>query len=85
MRTTVTLEPDVARLLEDDMRATGATFKEALNRAVRRGLVNGAAVEPDHRQVTFALGTPHGELTHALRIAGALEDEELLRRQESGR
>jgi hypothetical protein len=85
VRTTVTLEPDVARLLEDDMRATGATFKEALNRAVRRGLMNGAAVEPDYRQVTFALGAPRVDLTHALRVAGALEDEELIRKQELGR
>lgn len=38
MRTTVTLEPDVARLLDDQARRTRKSFKETLNAAVRSGL-----------------------------------------------
>ena len=38
MRTTVTLEPDVARLLNDHARKTRKSFKETLNAAVRLGL-----------------------------------------------
>jgi hypothetical protein len=38
MRTTVTLEPDVARLLNDQARRTRKSFKETLNAAVRMGL-----------------------------------------------
>jgi len=38
MRTTVTLEPDVARLLNDQARRTRKSFKETLNTAVRMGL-----------------------------------------------
>jgi hypothetical protein len=38
MRTTVTLEPDVARLLNDQARRTRKSFKETLNTAVRVGL-----------------------------------------------
>ena len=38
MRTTVTLEPDVARLLNDQARRTRKSFKETLNAAVRVGL-----------------------------------------------
>jgi hypothetical protein len=38
MRTTVTLEPDVARLLDDHARRTRKSFKETLNAAVRLGL-----------------------------------------------
>lgn len=38
MRTTVTLEPDVARLLSDQARRTSKSFKETLNTAVRLGL-----------------------------------------------
>jgi len=38
MRTTVTLEPDVARLLDDQARRTRKSFKETLNAAVRLGL-----------------------------------------------
>lgn len=38
MRTTVTLEPDVARLLNDHARRSRKSFKETLNAAVRMGL-----------------------------------------------
>ncbi|MEI8243565.1 MAG: hypothetical protein WCI17_09890 [bacterium] len=38
MRTTVTLDPDVAELLRDAAHGTRRSFKEALNSAVRRGL-----------------------------------------------
>lgn len=38
MRTTVTLDPDVARLLSEHARQTHKSFKETLNAAVRFGL-----------------------------------------------
>ena len=38
MRTTVTIEPDVARMLDDHARRTRKSFKETLNEAVRMGL-----------------------------------------------
>lgn len=38
MRTTVTLDPDVAVQLEKEMKKEGIGFKEALNEALRRGL-----------------------------------------------
>ena len=38
MRTTVTLDQDVARLLRTAMHRTRRSFKETLNAAVRRGL-----------------------------------------------
>lgn len=38
VRTTVTLEPDVARLLNDQAKRTRKSFKETLNDAVRLGL-----------------------------------------------
>jgi hypothetical protein len=38
MRTTVTLEPDVARRLRELSRAQKLAFKDALNTALRRGL-----------------------------------------------
>ena len=41
MRTTVTLESDVARLLTDQARRTRKSFKETLNAAVRLGLGRG--------------------------------------------
>jgi hypothetical protein len=41
MRTTVTLEPDVARLLEDAVHRERRPFKSVLNDALRRGLLPG--------------------------------------------
>ncbi len=38
MRTTVTLEPDTELLLREEAARTGASFKDVLNRAVRRAL-----------------------------------------------
>jgi hypothetical protein len=38
MRTTVTLDADVAAKLEREMRSSGKGFKQALNDALRRGL-----------------------------------------------
>jgi hypothetical protein len=38
MRTTLTLEPDVAQLLKEAMRKTNMTLKEAVNTALRNGL-----------------------------------------------
>ncbi len=37
MRTTVTLDPDVAAKLKQTARDSGISFKEALNTTVRRG------------------------------------------------
>ncbi len=44
MRTTVTLEPDVARLLDDHARRNRKSFKETLNTAVRLGLGRASTV-----------------------------------------
>jgi hypothetical protein len=38
MRTTLTLEPDVAQRLKSRMRTEGVTLKAAVNRALRAGL-----------------------------------------------
>lgn len=43
MRTTVTLEADVARLLNDQARRTRKSFKETLNAAVRLGFRHAGA------------------------------------------
>ena len=78
MRTTVTLEPDVASLLQRAMRERGLSFKEAVNFAVRAGLQPSERAQV--RTPTFSMGPPRQPLDHALRIAADLEDEELARR-----
>ena len=45
MRTTVTLDPDVDRLLREEMRRSGTTFRQALNQAIRRALAGSVANE----------------------------------------
>jgi hypothetical protein len=41
MRTTLTLDQDVAALVERERRRTGETMREAVNRLIRRGLQRG--------------------------------------------
>lgn len=40
MRTTVTLDPEVERLLKKAMRLRGQSFKQALNQALLKGLAD---------------------------------------------
>jgi hypothetical protein len=42
MRTTLTLDPDVATLLAKENRASGEPMKRTVNRLLRRGLSNAA-------------------------------------------
>jgi hypothetical protein len=82
VRTTVTLEPDVERLIRDSMRERGISFKDALNEAIRIGLVRGK--RPRTRkfiQKSFHLGQGQEfRWDKALAIAEAMEDEELSRK-----
>jgi hypothetical protein len=82
MRTTVTLDPDVERLIRDSMLERGISFKAALNEAARAGLLH-----EKHRrtrkfvQKSFRLGEGQDfRWDKALAIAEAMEDEELSRR-----
>jgi hypothetical protein len=82
MRTTVTLDADVERLIRDSMRERGISFKEALNEAARVGLRR----EKHQRswqfvQKTFRLGEGQEfRWDKALATAEAMEDEELSRK-----
>jgi hypothetical protein len=82
MRTTVTLDPDVAAKLKEETRTRGISFKEALNSSIRRGLDNGERTRRKPYKVrTAKMGARPGvNLDKALRLAGELEDEEILRK-----
>jgi hypothetical protein len=84
MRTTVTLDDDVAARLQRVARERGISFKEALNRAVRAGLgAQQAAAPVAFETPARPLGLRAGiDLTKALSVASAMEDEELVRRLE---
>ena len=84
MRTTVTLDPDTRLLVERAMRERGLTFKEAVNEGIRAGLGTPRAGRSDYT-TPRDLGAARVDLTHALRLAGDLEDDALARRLAEGR
>lgn len=56
MRTTITIDPDVAARLEAVQRERGWTFKEAVNAMLRRGLGATGDGESPYRMPVRALG-----------------------------
>ncbi|HJX33299.1 MAG TPA: hypothetical protein VJ257_03790 [Solirubrobacterales bacterium] len=81
MRTTVTLDPDVAAKLKQAAHERGISFKEALNSNVRRGLESTGRVPRAYRVPTRRLGVKPGvDLDRALALAGKLEDAETVRK-----
>jgi hypothetical protein len=85
MRTTVTLDPDVARLLEEAQHRSKRPFKQVLNDAVRAGLKRPAArAHPPFKQRVFSLGRPKVDLTKAGALAADLEDQEIIAKARPG-
>jgi hypothetical protein len=83
MRTTVTLDPDLAAKLRTIARERGISFKDALNSTLRRGL----SPDPPHARQPYRLPItrrlelrPGIDLEHAVRLAGELEDAETVRK-----
>lgn len=76
MRTTVTLDDDVAEALKNAAREQRTSFKEVLNMAVRRGLSQRPQRQEPYRMPTFDLGVRPGvNLDKASQLAAELEDE----------
>jgi hypothetical protein len=85
MRTTVTLDPDVEARLREVARERGVSFKEALNSAVRAGLMASRGVR-EYRTPSRSLGLRAGvDLDKALQVASDLEDAEIVLDLERGR
>jgi hypothetical protein len=84
MRTTVTLDPDVEEKLRAAMRERGVSFKAAINDAIRAGLDVSAARARPFRVKAAPLGA-RIDVDKALRIAGEMEDEEIIRKMEMGK
>jgi len=86
MRTTLTIDDTLATLLKQRAAATGRSFKSVVNEALRLGLERtGAAPQPrPYRVEPASLGRPIGDidLSRALNVAAALEDEEVARKLE---
>ena len=75
MRTTVTLDADVQRLLKDAAHRSGKPFKVALNDAIRAGLRPQRALQPAAPDwPMFDMGEPLVDLTKAMALADELDD-----------
>jgi hypothetical protein len=86
MRTTVTLDPDVEAKLRAVMRERGVSFKVALNESVRTGLAAGTQPAKRFKVRSMPMGVRPGvNLDKALRLAGELEDAEIIRKLELGK
>ena len=82
MRTTLTIDPDVARLLEEEVHRQRKPYKQVVNEALRRGLSS----KPSSRKLspfrvdTFTSGfAPGVDPLRLNQLAHELEDEEYLR------
>jgi hypothetical protein len=87
MRTTVTLDPDVERLIRDAMRERDISFKEALNEAARIGFC-GKRPKRGRKfvQESFGMGASQEfRWDKAVAVADAIEDEELSRKLTLGK
>jgi len=87
MRTTVTLDADVERMIRDSMKERGVSFKEALNDAARAGLRR-EKNRPVRKfvQKTYHMGAEQNfpwDKAHS--VADAIEDEEILRKLALGK
>jgi hypothetical protein len=84
VRTTLTLDPDVERLVSDEVHRTRRPFKQVVNDAIRLGLRPRFADEPEERyQVKVHTTTLRAGIDHTSmnRLADELEDEELVEKR----
>jgi hypothetical protein len=83
MRTTITLDPDVAVRLHRLARERRSTFKATVNATLRAGLDAEPKVGHAYRESTRSLGAQSGvDLTKGLSLAAELEDDEIRRKLE---
>jgi hypothetical protein len=83
MRTTVTLDPDVAEQLKSAARKRNLPFKVVLNDAVRKGLSADRTTSRPYKLPSRPMYLKPGiDLTKAHQMAADLEDEEIIRKLE---
>jgi hypothetical protein len=85
VRTTLTLEKDLALELREEARRSGRPLKQIVNETLRAGLAaRKAPASRRYRLTPVSLGglTPGVDLDKALRLAEALEDEAIARKLE---
>jgi hypothetical protein len=88
MRTTLTLEDDIAKELQETARRSGASFKDVVNETLRRGLRRGEkprARLPRFEVKATACGFRSGiDVRHLNRLSDELEMEDFERKRGAG-
>lgn len=83
MRTTIDLDPDVDACLRALARERGVPLRTVINDTLRAGTRPRSGDALPYRLPSYRLGVRPGvDLDRALRLAGELEDEELVRKLE---
>lgn len=87
MRTTVTIDPDVEAMLQRLMKQKGLSFKEALNSALRAGLLAGLGGRKPVpvRMKVFDTRPRLANMDKALALVDELEDAEIARKLALGK
>ncbi len=86
MRTTLTLDPDLADKLKEEARRQGISFKEVVNSNLRRGLAAGdVPTSPYKLRPRSMRAKPGLDFDQARDLADRLEDEEILRKTSVGK
>ena len=80
MRTTITLDADIDAKLRALSRERGIPFKHVVNEALRRGLAHGEGERIEPYVIQARPMHALVDLTHATRLAGELEDDEIARK-----
>jgi hypothetical protein len=73
MRTTITLDDDVAALIESERARTGESFRAAVNRLIRRGA--GAGPRSNAPPLPELPGRPVLDVSDVSALLAALDDE----------
>lgn len=73
MRTTVALDDDVARAVEELRRTEGLGLSAAINALARRGLARGGARRPPSRRQVSSMGAPRLPLDDVGAVLEAIE------------
>lgn len=74
MRTTLTIDDDLAMMLKQEAEASGRPFRDVVNEALRRGLGEPSEPTPVDLPQPVPMGPPLMDLTKALSLADELDD-----------
>lgn len=74
MRTTLTLDDDLAMMLKQEAEASGRPFRDVVNEALRRGLGEPSELTPVDLPQPVPMGPPLMDLTKALSLVDELDD-----------